>query len=698
MAGNYFRPLLPADSVIPVEIGPALKPKACVNCRSRKVKCDRNLPCANCAAWSLDCVFPPPIRKCPRSKKRPTALDISVVGRDQQGLGERIEKMEKAIHDLSRLIGGHHAVVQVQASQCYGQPHEAMEILDIDYGRGEGLETEAGTLGDRIRGTNFSSIESKFNPEMITESDVQCPLEASHRMENGSQLPRLIQLNSIAISAAAPPHPSASQIHFCWQTYLENVDQLVKVVHKSSTEAMLKQAIIDASSLNESQESLLFAICFSSVPCMTDEDSMRCFGVSKAVALMTYRTATENALTRANFLTTSNLEAFQAGVLFLAFNRFTDQAKLVPELTALAGRLVDRFMNNPILFEKEILKRLWWQLWFLDQRAVESQGDMAIRANVISNSEPPLNVYDTDLNPKMTIVSAPRSGWTEISFFLVRLELARSSRKMDEGNMSLCRVEKIIEACSYKIQHTYLKYCNHEDPIHWLAQHMANGLMPEMRIKLHFQVTSSKSRQPTNQARQNQLFAAAVDLVDIIRRLQTDPQARRWKWAIGACLQFHPIAFLLSELGEQKDDGAADYALKTAEASFSRWSESKRNSKNGEFINQLMEKARATRQSAQLWPVKTSLSTHGSSKSPTEASRFPSTVMGDVSVSQANTLAPLSGTYLGSHALEQPLAIEETALFPNTYTADIISVPQDCLRGNYDDNAGDTPWNASFGF
>lgn len=53
----------------------SLKPYSCVVCHNRKVKCDRNEPCSNCAKSKVECIYRPP--PPPRRRKRERDADGS---------------------------------------------------------------------------------------------------------------------------------------------------------------------------------------------------------------------------------------------------------------------------------------------------------------------------------------------------------------------------------------------------------------------------------------------------------------------------------------------------------------------------------------------------------------------------------------------------------------------------------------------
>lgn len=52
----------------PTDASYSSKPYSCVICHKRKVKCDRNEPCSNCAKSNAECIYRPP--PPPRRRKR----------------------------------------------------------------------------------------------------------------------------------------------------------------------------------------------------------------------------------------------------------------------------------------------------------------------------------------------------------------------------------------------------------------------------------------------------------------------------------------------------------------------------------------------------------------------------------------------------------------------------------------------------
>ena len=164
-------------------------------------------------------------------------------------------------------------------------------------------------------------------------------------------------------------HPPANQIMTYWSIYKSNVDPVVRILHKPTTEQLFKQAASDQSSLNKSSEALVFAVYLAVIASLRPEECQSMLKLDRETALKRYRYATEQALARAGFLCTQELIVVQAFTLFLTCARRLADNRSVWTLTGLVLRMghslgVHRdgvqFGLDP--FNTEMRRRLWWQI------------------------------------------------------------------------------------------------------------------------------------------------------------------------------------------------------------------------------------------------------------------------------------------------------------------------------------------------
>ena len=112
-------------------------------------------------------------------------------------------------------------------------------------------------------------------------------------------------------------HPQSAQIGVYWQLYVSNVDPVIKIIHALSFTSHIMTARQDTSQLSKPVEAAIFAIYHSVIVSMTPREVSERFMEERNVLLSRYRFATEQALARANFLSTRNFMILQALCLFL---------------------------------------------------------------------------------------------------------------------------------------------------------------------------------------------------------------------------------------------------------------------------------------------------------------------------------------------------------------------------------------------
>lgn len=67
-------------------------------------------------------------------------------------------------------------------------------------------------------------------------------------------------------------HPLPSMIPFYWQTFLENVNPLCKILHAPTMNKVIKEVQVNLDALSPSTEALMFAIYFATITSMHEEE------------------------------------------------------------------------------------------------------------------------------------------------------------------------------------------------------------------------------------------------------------------------------------------------------------------------------------------------------------------------------------------------------------------------------------------
>ena len=164
-------------------------------------------------------------------------------------------------------------------------------------------------------------------------------------------------------------HPPKDQIPFYWELYKENVDPLIRVLHRPTVEQLVLKATQNLETLDKATEALMFALYLATVTSLNPEQCQALLQQDKEIAIQRYRFATEQALARAGFLETTELMVLQAFTLFLVSARRYDEGRFVWTMTGLATRIANamgvhrdgaQFGLDP--YETEMRRRLWWQV------------------------------------------------------------------------------------------------------------------------------------------------------------------------------------------------------------------------------------------------------------------------------------------------------------------------------------------------
>jgi hypothetical protein len=227
-------------------------------------------------------------------------------------------------------------------------------------------------------------------------------------------------------------HPGPVQIFRLWQTFLDNVNPLSKILHTSSTQTQVLEASENLDATPKNIEVLLFAIYTSAVASLSNEECCNLMGDSKSVLLRRYSAATQQALVDIGFMKTSDIVVLQAFVLFLLARRQHHDPNELWILSGVAIRIGQRLglhrdgttlgLNG---FEIEFRRRLWWQIMLLDNRSAQLSGASTSSMATDWDTKMPSNLNDGDLIPGMLELPLAHSGQTEMIFCLVICEIAK---------------------------------------------------------------------------------------------------------------------------------------------------------------------------------------------------------------------------------------------------------------------------------
>lgn len=112
-------------------------------------------------------------------------------------------------------------------------------------------------------------------------------------------------------------HPNPLHIFKLWQTFLENVNPLIKLLHTPTVQPQILEAMSDLPKASKELETLMFSIYCISLVSLQPGDVEKSFGESKKKLLARYRRGAQMAFKNASLLRTSSIMVLQALMLYL---------------------------------------------------------------------------------------------------------------------------------------------------------------------------------------------------------------------------------------------------------------------------------------------------------------------------------------------------------------------------------------------
>jgi hypothetical protein len=483
--------------------------RSCVTCRRRKVRCDKIHPsCTNCNKAGIECVFPGPGRAKRKTRKPQDAELLARLKKLEgviQSLGAQVEEDKGTIRGPSVMpsIQGEleaHREDGIPRNGDTGPRRRNSSIIDKQLGRlviNEGRSRYVSnsfwaSMGDEVLQSPTQNICSRVSdflqmaemrdildpPSSEDEEDISSPDQSNPGSSHTSHQGFIFGYSSM-MNTLRTLHPSPSQLFGLMLIFEENVDPVVKILHRPTTRSIIMKASSNTDTLSKSEEALLFSIYYGAVCSLTPVQCEKQLGEDKEQLSNRFRFAVEQALARANFLNSSSLMVLQAFVMFLICVRTQDDTRLVWSLSGLTTHLAQalgvhrdgtNFGLSP--FETEMRRRLWWHICLLDTRAAEDHGADPSFTEAFYDARLPLNINDDDISPETKETPKERQGTTEMTFCLIRFELSAASRRMNfagpgptpcgfkRPQKTLKERERMIEETHKRIDALYLQYCD----------------------------------------------------------------------------------------------------------------------------------------------------------------------------------------------------------------------------------------------
>lgn len=426
-------------------------------------------------------------------------------------------------------------------------------------------------------------------------------------------------------------HPSLPQAVDLFAAFSENVVPLLRIFHVPTLSTLYWESIAAAptgGTLDKNVEALIFAIYYAATVSLPPAQCLSLLGLSYEAAIERYRFAAEQAIARADLLTTQSVVLLQATTLFINALRSHDGSRVSWSLTTLVFQLAQTmglhrdgtaFGLKP--FETEMRRRLWWHICILDSRSSDHHGFGPMLYHSLYDTRIPLNVRDEDLSPDMTEPPRERDEATEMCFCLVRCEAMKAATKMrlmahevptssrqemGPSPIPLGEQVKVIKELEVRLQERYIRHCNPSSPIQLMATLLSRLIVVhfwlityyplmqhENRSSSQAQTTTSHSSPPTYNhpdaaapsdssppsrgdeeppiMTRDQLFDSSVEILQVSAQIINIDPAHKWSWYSKIHIQWHIVAFVLSEICRRPPSPACERAWAAVVTMYTVW-------------------------------------------------------------------------------------------------------------------------------
>ncbi|KAI1867497.1 hypothetical protein JX265_007299 [Neoarthrinium moseri] len=566
------------------------KLRSCVVCRSRKVRCNKESPCANCRRANIPCVFPSADRP-PRWARRLERITSNAAAGAKAGsdadpataqVMERLRNLEGLVKELSGQLEQAHSAAQSNAGSEGNSPGNSAHGRDADHAAapsGPGSSSIQKQFGrmvindpSRSRYLHGLKMDTRGIPgddSDSSEDDESSPGKTSSTQElDRTPAERHAFLFRHNLNANGPDlrdfEPLPSQVPFLLDIFSENVNAVAQIVHMPTIRKMARYSRgNDASNKTLANQALMFSIYYAAITSMEDEDVLGNFGSTKADLNMKYRLGLEHALAKADFLNVPDTELVQAFVIFLMLSRRHDSPRFVWMMTGLVIRMAQALglhrdgTNFPDLspFEVEMRRRIWWALCNIDTRSSEDQGtDMTIIDGSF-DTKIPTNINDEDLGPDIKTFPTAREGLTDSSFSIVWSEMNMIARRMaatglKDGNLG--DVDVLSNAMFEILERVCGQYLDKEgNMLYWAGFVIVRLVIAKMTLLTHMPVLFSAPDAHSSDEMRNKLLVAAIEIAEHNHALNAEQAVRHWRWFFQTYTHWYAIVYILIEVSNR---------------------------------------------------------------------------------------------------------------------------------------------------
>ena len=212
------------------------------------------------------------------------------------------------------------------------------------------------------------------------------------------------------------------------------------------------------------------------------------------------------------------------------------------------------------IFEREMRRRLWWQICVLDSHAAEDRATSPMIYADSFSTKLPLHVNDEDLRVDTYEEVEERQGFTDMTFGLICYEQTDTLRRLNyvpakeldqpqRGSQKQWarRVDAVIKVQRH-LETKYLRHLNLAHPFHWATSLVADNISAIMWLVVYRPLQKRPDNSPSSQLPDPGILGLSVEVLERSHQMNTDPATSGFRWLSSTYVQWHALAVTFAEL------------------------------------------------------------------------------------------------------------------------------------------------------
>ncbi|OAL26764.1 hypothetical protein AYO22_04117 [Fonsecaea multimorphosa] len=468
-------------------------------------------------------------------------------------------------------------IITLNSSPCYaGSPAVNLDV-DVQEYQNDVLKSSSpkSTVTSTSSGSSFRYFErSRGLGRACTVAERPGSLGSSLTIHTD---PELVAARRSESTFIEPPNSwlQGSQTLELWHIYRTRIDPVTKLIHCPSFSEQILLAVSQSSAVDSNLQVLIFSICYAAVDVLAAGEVETRFQQRKDAFASLYKQRMERALEEAASRQKPSLHVLQGLVLhtICLFRRAGDGVPIdtallhmaVSEACLLFPENASNNHANLSLLEEQLLLRCWWALYVLDYHRAAKCG-CAPNATLQSQQVAlPLNLNDIDLSPTMQQSPTPRTSVTEMSYFLVVVELTRLQAlalprlKASESEFDLPKdLESMANERVRAVEINFLWHCETSRQFDWLLLLTAKAMLNPIEIQMLDLGLATYSMDKTLACAacddlSERTFSLALDVVECWYILKSNPNLSSWSWYVDIFRRGYDLDYVKSELAQRPE-------------------------------------------------------------------------------------------------------------------------------------------------